>query len=680
MCRVVGDWQRPQREPVTLDDLQKAVCLDLETIVNCFTCHVQPLFGDWEATFEISQWRDDRALLLQWIEYWRANRVPIITFNGLNFDYPLLHFFWQNPGATCFDLYDRAQEQIHDRTQFKTVRPSDYFAPQIDLMKVHHMDNRAKLTSLKALQVNMRLDSVVEMPLPWDQPISRDDISRVLIPYNRHDVRATKQFALISLDAIKFRIELQDMLDGDVLNWSDTKIGSKILEQRLGEEVCYTRENGSREARKTKRDRIALADIIFPYVRFSHPEFNRILSWMRSQVITEDEVTGKLKTKGVFTDVHATVGGLDFHFGTGGIHGCVPSQVVRSDAETMIRDIDVAGLYPAIAIVNKLYPEHLGERFVFEYAQLPIERAKYKKGTPRSNAFKLSANGSYGNSNNEHSFLYDPKFTLTITVNGQLMLAQLCEWLLTVPSVRLLQANTDGVTYTIRRDQIAKAQEIEKAWQAFTRLVLEDAEYDVMFIGDVNNYCARSTSDKWKLKGRFWYPKQFPDDITNASPSAWHKDFSALIATKAAVEFMTAGAPIERTVYDCDDPFLFCLRAKVDRGSKLFIGQNETQRILRYYIATDGEPLRKVMPPKGPAGAWKRKNGIDDSLYHSVLQEVGDAWDARIHTANRSKYETRETSLQAGYLVASANDIRDFSWDRLHYEFYIREAEKLVIT
>jgi hypothetical protein len=283
---------------------------------------------------------------------------------------------------------------------------------------------------------------------------------------------------------------------------------------------------------------------------------------MRSQVITEDEVTGKLKTKGVFTDVHATVGGLDFHFGTGGIHGCVTSQVVRADAETMIRDIDVAGLYPAIAIVNRLYPEHLGERFVFEYAQLPIERAKYKKGTPRSNAFKLSANGSYGNSNNEHSFLYDPKFTLTITVNGQLLLAMLCEWLLCVPSVRLLQANTDGVTYTIRRDMLPRAQEIERAWQAYTRLVLEDVEYDAMWLADVNSYLARSTSGKLKEKGRLWFPRKFPDDITNASPSAWHKDFSAIIATKAAVEFMTNGVPIERTIYDCDDPFLFCLRAK----------------------------------------------------------------------------------------------------------------------
>jgi hypothetical protein len=64
------------------------------------------------------------------------------------------------------------------------------------------------------------------------------------------------------------------MLDGDVVNWSDTKIGSKILEQRLGDDVCYTWENGHRETRKTRRDRIALADIIFPISGSPTPSFS----------------------------------------------------------------------------------------------------------------------------------------------------------------------------------------------------------------------------------------------------------------------------------------------------------------------------------------------------------------------------------------------------------------------
>ncbi|WP_448043739.1 hypothetical protein [Bradyrhizobium liaoningense] len=185
---------------------------------------------------------------------------------------------------------------------------------------------------------------------------------------------------------------------------------------------------------------------------------------------------------------------------------------------------------------------------------------------------------------------------------------------------------------------------------------------------------------KYKLKGAFWFPRKFPDDISNASPPAWHKDFSAIVSTIAAVDFMTLGIPIVRTVHDCDDPFLFMLRQKVDRSSKLFIGEKETQRILRYYIATDGEPLRKVMPPKGPAGHYKRKNGITDHEYYSILQTLPEGThDPRIHTANKSRYEIREQGLQAGYLVADCCRASDFDWNRVNYAWYEKEAEKLVI-
>jgi hypothetical protein len=119
-------------------NLDHAVVYDIETICNCYTLSATGLFAEWEATFEISEFRDDRALLAQWFEHWRANQVPMIGFNNLAFDYPILHFLWQNPGATVEDIYSKAQEQIHDRTMFKTVRPSDCFAPQIDLFSLWH--------------------------------------------------------------------------------------------------------------------------------------------------------------------------------------------------------------------------------------------------------------------------------------------------------------------------------------------------------------------------------------------------------------------------------------------------------------------------------------------------------------------------------------------------------------
>jgi hypothetical protein len=662
--------------------LENAVCYDIETTVSAFTMNVQGLFSDVNMTFEISHYRDDRVALLAWFDYWQQTETLMVGYNSIAFDYPVIHFLWQNPGATVEDIYDKAQERIHDHTPFNQIWQSDRFAPQLDLLKMMHFDNHAKRTSLKALQFAMRSESVMEMPLPFDQPMTGDQVRMMLVPYNSHDVAETKKFALYNLDAIKFRIGLSETLRGDVLNFSDSKIGSKILEQRLGDDLCYTWESGRKEPCKTRRDRIALADIIFPYISFQNAEFNRVLSWMRTQTISEDEVTGKLKTKGVFTGIKARVGGIDFHFGTGGIHGSVSSQRFAATEEEALIDIDVASLYPNIAIVNGLYPEHLGERFVEEYAKLPKERkewqAKKGKKCTEANAMKLASNGTYGNSNNEHSIFYDPKFTMTITVNGQLLLAMLAEWLLEVPSLQVLQINTDGITYRCRREWLRHAETIRSIWMRQTQLVLEEARYSRMWLRDVNSYVAQSEDGSLKIKGAYWYPKRFPEDISEAQPPAWHKDFSAQICIAAAVEHMVNGVDIERFIYSHRDSFDFMCRAKVDRSSQLWIGDQQQQRITRYYIALSGGPLKKVSPPVGLIGTYKRKSGISD--YEWSQRPASGEWHPDFHTKNKSKYETREMGIEAGYLVAQCNRASDFDFSNLNYSYYVEAAKKLVIA
>ena len=52
---------------------------------------------------------------------------------------------------------------------------------------------------------------------------------------------------------------------------------------------------------------------------------------------------------------------------------------------------------------------------------------------------------SYGKSNDEHSFLYDPLFMMCITINGQLLLTMLIEEItLNIPDCKILMVNTDG--------------------------------------------------------------------------------------------------------------------------------------------------------------------------------------------------------------------------------------------
>ena len=56
---------------------------------------------------------------------------------------------------------------------------------------------------------------------------------------------------------------------------------------------------------------------------------------------------------------------LNMYMVLGGIHGCISPGVYKSDDKYIIVDADVASLYPSIAVINNLYPSHLGTRILF---------------------------------------------------------------------------------------------------------------------------------------------------------------------------------------------------------------------------------------------------------------------------------------------------------------------------
>ena len=89
--------------------------------------------------------------------------------------------------------------------------------------------------------------------------------------------------------------------------------------------------------------------------------------------------------------------------------------------------------------------------------------------------------------------------------------------------------------------------------------------------------------------------------------------------------------------------------------------------------------MKKVAYPKGKIGAYKRRNKLTDDYFYKILNEVGDNWDERIHTKNKSKYTEVTTSIEAGFKVKECNDMDNFNWNDVDYDYYIQEAEKLVI-
>lgn len=609
---------------------------DIETYCNIFTFSVEAADTDDRWVFEISDRRNDRERLVQFLNYLAHTGARLVGFNNLGFDWPCVDHVIQHPDCTAHDVYQKAMAIItapdNQRNLHTIWNP---WIPQVDLYKIHHFDNNARQTSLKALEFAMKLDSIEDLPFAPGSYLSSEQMD-TLIQYNLHDVEATKQFYHLSSEQIRFREELSAKYSRDFMNHNDTKIGKDymIMElERLAPGTCYV--PGTRTPRQTPRESIALADVIFPYVRFEQPEFQRIHAWLQSQVITE--------TKGVFKKAGkrdelipgkyvppCVVNGFEFHFGTGGIHGSVSSRTVRSDAEHVILDVDVTSLYPSLGIVNRLYPEHLGERFCDIYADVKRQRVGYPKGTAENAMLKLALNGVYGDSNNPYSVFYDPKYTMSITINGQLLLCMLAEKLMYVPGLEMIQINTDGVTVRLPRENVWLFDEFCQWWQTLTRLDLERVEYRELHLRDVNSYIAVTTSGKVKSKGAYEHK-----DL------AWHKDQSALVIPKAAEAFLLHGTPIREFITIHDDPMDFMMRAKVPRNSRLMLGGRQVQNVTRFYVSHTGGELVKVMPPLA-----------------------------------KSPGKEREIGICVGWVVTECNRLAPLFG--LNYEYYITEAEKLV--
>lgn len=462
---------------------------DIETYPNAFTIALEHVDSGVRCAWEVSEWVNESRQIVRMMDYIKATGGRMIGFNNLGFDYPVLHLLYRMGTADPATLYAKAQAIIasQDTNRFQhQVYPSDRVVEQIDLFKIHHFDNMARSTSLKLLEFNMRLSSIKDLPFPVGSVLTREQVD-MLKEYNTHDVHATRMFYDQSKDMIRFREEMCVKHPGrDWLNANDTKVGKDyfIVQLEKAGVECYNLGPDGRTPRQTLRPTIALKDAILPWIKFEQPEFQRVLTWLKEQVITE--------TKGVFKDLTATVNGFTFVFGLGGIHGSVEREKVVSDDEWVIESRDVTSYYPNLAIKNRFYPEHLGEKFCDIYSDLFEQRKKYPKKSSESATLKLALNGTYGDSNNKFSVFYDPLFTMRITLNGQLLLCILAEKLMKVPTLRLLMINTDGLEYHVHRGHAKHAQAVCDTWEQLTSLTLEGTQYSRMWIRDVNNYIAES--------------------------------------------------------------------------------------------------------------------------------------------------------------------------------------------
>jgi hypothetical protein len=662
------------------------VVYDCETFPNFFSCAVTPLAKDDNTTwtYEISSRRNDAPTFAAALKSQYFRRM--YGFNNLNFDSPLIHAFlkiWDQGIQDAPTLYTRlkalAQEIIGAGNRWShRVHWRDECAKQVDLFLIHHFDNPNRSTSLKTLEFNMRARRVQDLPFhhttilePWQMDVVRD--------YGLNDISETKRFAWHTMPMIEFR----DKLGDKHLNDNDTKIGKSFviaaLEKRFPG-ICYDKD---RKPRQTWRSTVNLGDCVFPWIRFEHPEANAVLDRLKSTVLRADEIKtdSKVATKGVFKDLTATLNGFKFVLGTGGLHGSVSNRIITADINNEIADIDAEAFYPSIAIENGIYPEHLGLGFVDVYRDLRQERvdAKRAKDMVKSDALKLGNNGVYGESNNYFGPFLDPKYTMTITTNGQLILMMLGEQLQKVPALEIIQANTDGLTLRFPRSQRSRFDAVCDWWQRMTLMKLEEAQYSHMWIRDVNSYIARYAKDgKYKRKGAYDFELKVGDQ------KAWHKDHSSLIIQKAANAALCDDLDPGDYIRNHPDLWDFLIREKVTGATRLVLADGTAcQQTTRYFVAHDGLPMFKIMPPLAKAPDKVRKMAIHaEGQAHAYGPKreyrcsiCGDHGSQFKFLKDFEEHNTEHHTFK----VKVCNVYDGGSLPGLNYDYYLRETEKLLL-
>lgn len=295
-----------EKYPFALND----VPFDLETYPNVFTATFYEIDSEKVFVFEISNRKYELNDLLVYLRDVKRNNKRLISYNGIGFDYPIIHFILQKAikakqenkklSVTASQLFKYAQKAIDSKKDGGFgiyIKPEDVLLNQCDLMKINHFDNKAKMTSLKLLEFNMRSKNVEDLPFAVGERLGSEQID-VLIKYNIHDVMQTFEFYKHCLDMIKLRADLTEKYGFDCTNYSDTKIGEQFFMRKIEAEnpyAFYGIENGKRAMKQTKRPFIDIGKCLFPYLRFSTPEFKALHNWFSQQKITE--------TNGVFSDV-----------------------------------------------------------------------------------------------------------------------------------------------------------------------------------------------------------------------------------------------------------------------------------------------------------------------------------------------------------------------------------------
>ena len=499
--------------------------------------------------------------------------------------------------------------------------------------------------SLKAIEGNM-LMNIVESGVSFDidRALTEDEL-RESVEYCKTDVDSTVALYKAREDYVgakRLISETYDVPIGVGMGYTNAKLCARILDAKKQP------HDDEREYRIP--DCIDLEDIPKPILEFFMQIHDKSIA---SDVLFK-------------TSLEVEMGGCPITYAWGGVHGAIPNYIAEATEDDLIQNDDVASMYPNCKLNFGYVSRNCKDPEAYRKLVQARLKAKREGNKPLSNALKLPINTAYGAMLNQYNDLYDPLQGRSVCITNQLAMTDLVVKLIrNVPSFRIINFNTDGVMYHIRREHLPIADEIFDEWQRRIGFELERDHVQKIIQKDVNGYIALE-GNEIKCKGGYVSMYKIKDGEVVCKGD--FKNNSLAIVQRATVDFLLYGIPVEETIGNCDNIFDFQMIMKTGStyGGTVHEVNGEyvpVQRVNRVYATHNPKygSLYKVKGERRDKVANCPERAIIDNANELTVKDIDKSFyieltKGRINDFLIGKKKTKKKKVEVIEIMAKATE------------------------
>lgn len=335
------------------------------------------------------------------------------------------------------------------------------------------------------------------------------DIRETTVPFGKENLTKEEK------DDIIFYCK-HDVYALHVLYWTTSKayVDTKVQlcdTFGLDKKTAYTNTNANLSGKVLEAQRVHGTTITDPTITIRDKRLNDYFTqWLPEDIYQHLLTKQEAKTFKLYDNiVDIGDGGLHSVYDVPKLGKITPGLYIESTDDWTMYNVDVSSCYPSVMIFCQAMsrsirkPERL--RYIYQ-RRLQLKMTPKSQWTEEDKVFvpaaKLILNTTYGAMGNKYLALYDDYMRTKVCRVGQMILISISNHLYqTIPGLKVIQTNTDGVLVYAKRSDYNKIKAIVDEFSDISSFSFEIEEDSKLWQLNVNNYVAVHPNGEVKNKG-----------------------------------------------------------------------------------------------------------------------------------------------------------------------------------